>query len=299
MTINQLMCFVEVTRGLSFRRAAERLHLSQPSVSAHVHSLEQELGALLFERSGRRVRLTRAGEMLLPYAENVLVAVDDARTAVDSLYTVPRGMLRIGTTSSLVGTLVPPVVRQIQLLTPDVTVHLSVSNSEGVYRGLGSGELDLGIAYRTHEDSTLEVVRLVDDEFLLVTAPASDALSSAVIDLEHLSALPVIVLEPHTGGRLALDAALVQRGIALRIMMELSSSEAIKGMVMAGVAPGFVSRMAVGLELETGSLREVPVADLQVHHAVVALFRASRTRTGPMRAGLRALAAAYPHAFPA
>jgi len=112
MTINQLQCFVEVTRGLSFRRAADRLHLSQPSVSANVHSLETELGFPLFERSGRRVRLTRAGEMLLLYAEHVLVALDDARAAVDSLYAVPKGTLRIGTTSSLVGTLVPPVIRQ-------------------------------------------------------------------------------------------------------------------------------------------------------------------------------------------
>lgn len=293
MTLAQLASFVEIARCLSFRRAAERLHLAQPSVSAHVRELERELGARLFERLGRRVRLTEAGAALLQHAERILLDVREAREAVDALAGVARGSLALGTTASLVGTILPPVVRRLQLDAPEVSVSLSVTTSEQVIADVRRGDLDLGIAYLTHPEPTIQALPLLDDDFILVAATGHPLSHESSVPVAALDGMALIGLAPETAGRVVTDRELTRAGVRPHFLMEMSSSDAIKGMVAAGVAPAIVSRLAVERELRMGLLREVPVDGLSIHHPVVVVIR-----HGPPRivvgAALRALNAVYP-----
>jgi DNA-binding transcriptional LysR family regulator len=296
MTLAQLTSFLEVARRLSFRRAAERLHLAQPSVSAHIRELERELGAPLFERAARRVRLTYAGEVLLAHAERVLTEVDEARAAVSALGGEALGGLAIGTTSSLVGTLLPPVVRRLQLDAPRVTVRLGVGTSDEIVAGLRRGDYDLGLAYLTHAEPALRVIPVLEDEFILIVSPEHPLAVRPAIQARELHGLPLIALGAETAGRAIIDRALGDLGVRPEILMELFSSDAIKAMVGVGVAPAIVSRLAVAAELETGYIRMVPISDLRLRHSVVGLTRARGTPGAPLRAALDALRAVYPSA---
>lgn len=297
MTLAQLTSFVEIARGLSFRRAAERLHLAQPSVSAHIRALERELGTPLFDRLGRQVRLTPAGMTLLEHAERVLLELAQARATVDALAGAPHGVLALATTPSLIGTLLPPAVRQLQREAPHLTLRLSVAMSDGVVMSIRRGEADLGVAYLTHPVPALDAIRLLDDEFILVIAADESLGAPEPLSAAALATLPLIVLASGTAGRLVVDRELARHGLHPQILLEMDSSDAIKGMAMEGVAPAVVSRLAVARELATGALRAVPFSDLTLRHPVVALTRKGH-RGGAVTAGLRALRAVYPASAP-
>lgn len=293
MTLAQLASFVEIARDLSFRRAAERLHLAQPSVSAHIRELERELNTRLFERLGRRVRLTEAGTVLLEYAERILLDVREARDAVDALAGAAQGTLALGTTASLVGTILPPVVRRLQLDAPEVSLSLGVMTSEQVVADVRRGELDLGIAYLMRAEPSMQAVPLLDDAFILVVAADDPLGRDQPMSVTALNGLALIGLAPETAGRLVANRELARVGVRPHFLMEMNSSDAIKGMVAAGVAPAIVSRLAVERELRTGILREVAVDGLTMRHPVVALLRRGRPR-GAVAAALRAMNAVYP-----
>jgi len=297
MTIAQLVSFAAVAHRLSFRGAAEHLNMAQPSVSAHIHSLEQELGVELFERTGRRVRLTEAGLALVPYAEHILTSVEDARAAILSLNETPRGTLALATTPSLVGTVVPPIVRRLQIDAPHVQLRLTVSVSGTVLENVRRGDADLGIAYLTHTDPAIRTMPVVNDEFILIVSPDHPLVKQSGISIRRLHGMPIIGLGTGTAGRVAVDRALNERDIHPEILMEIESSDAIKGMVAAGVAPALVSRQAVAAELQAGTVRPIPFTDATIHHPIVAHMRASRAMRGSLLAGLRALQAVYPQAL--
>jgi DNA-binding transcriptional LysR family regulator len=293
MTLAQLTSFVEIARRLSFRRAAEYLRLAQPSVSAHIRDLERELGVPLFERLGRRVRLTEAGLALLPHAEHILISVDDARAAVEAVSAVPQGMLALGTTPSLVGTLVPPIVHRLQVDAPHVQLRLTISVSDTVVDEVHRGDVDLGIAYLARSEPSVTSARILDDEFILIVAPGHPLAHRDAISIHDLEHIPIIGLQTGTVGYKVVDRELTQRSIHPEILMEMESSDAIKGMVAAGVAPAIVSRQAVNTELRTGIVHHVPFSDATIRHPIVALTRSTRAITGPLLAGLRAIHAVY------
>jgi DNA-binding transcriptional LysR family regulator len=188
--IRQLQYFLAVAEELHFGRAAARLHIVQSAVSQQLRGLERELGVDLFERTTRTVRLTEAGQRLVPYAERVMAELDRARVAVDDLRTQRSSTVRLGTSTGL-GTRLDAVLEHFARLAPDAHLQLATATASVRIRQVRSGELDAALLRGEHLDTGLQLLPVWTDA-LVAAIPAHHHLADRDrIDLAALSGLPV------------------------------------------------------------------------------------------------------------
>ncbi len=257
MDFPRLTIFQAVARHLSFSKAAEELQLSQPAVSKHIKQLEAELGARLFQRTGRRVELTEAGRLVLDYAQRLSFLSDEMRRALSELEGVQRGYLRLGASSTPGLYLVPDLLARFRREFPGVETTLVISNSADVARRVGMGEIDIGFVGAVPQLPGLLVRNFADDEIVLIV-PAGHALTRRrKFAPEFLTPEVLIVREPGSATRQIAEANLARLGVSPRQVMEMSGSEAVKRVVAAGLGIAFISRHAIALEVAQ-KLVEVP-----------------------------------------
>ena len=174
MELHQLAYFVAVAEEGNFTRAAERLHVAQPGVSAQVRRLERELGQELLDRSGRTVRLTDVGAAALPHARAALAAVQGVREAVDELAGLVRGQVAIGAVTSAGPVGLPDLLAGFHERYPAVEITLSEANSDTMLAALREGRLDLAVVgLATDPPAGIATQVLIDEPFLAVTAPSA------------------------------------------------------------------------------------------------------------------------------
>ena len=172
INLNQLRVFVAVARLGNFTRAAERLRLSQPSMSLHIRQLEQDLGVRLFDRSTRSVALTRAGEDFLPTAERLLDDVKSAVASVADLAARRRGRVVVAVLPSVAAELLPRAIAALHARHPDITVSLRDDVAELIPARVRSGEVDFGLGAIDSIDADIAGSPLVSDELIAVFPPS-------------------------------------------------------------------------------------------------------------------------------
>jgi DNA-binding transcriptional LysR family regulator len=245
MELHQLEYFVAVVEEASFTRAAARVHVAQPGVSAQVRRLEAELGQQLLDRSGRSVRLTEVGTAVLPFARAALRAVSDARQAVDQLAGLVRGQVAVGMVSGCSVQVLPELLAEFRSRYPGVSVTLSEDASDRLVEFLRDGRLDLALigsaggAVRGIETAT------VADEALVAAAGEDDPLAAAseddplaarsVVSLDDLRDQPLVSLPRGTGVRAAFDAACATAGFEPRIVLEASALPMVARLAAMGL----------------------------------------------------------------
>jgi LysR family transcriptional regulator, low CO2-responsive transcriptional regulator len=220
VTFRQLRVFTEVAKHLSFSRAAEALHLSPPAVTMQVKELEGHVGLPLFERQGKQVQLTMAGEYFIVYAKRLMSTLKDAENVMARFKRVETGVLTIG-----------------------------------LLDRLHSNEIDLAVMGRPPREYALRSEPFAGHPMVFVCTPGHPLLSVGHPPLEALVHYPLIVRELGSEVRHALDTYLRERRLAPRIAMEIPSNETIKASVMAGLGIGFLSLHAVAAELRGGQLQ--------------------------------------------
>jgi DNA-binding transcriptional LysR family regulator len=276
MDFPRLSVFLAVARHLNFRRAAETLHLSQPAVSKHIHLLEAELGLALFERRGNRVALTEAGRMLQDYGQRVSMLTDEIRRALAELQGLQRGGLRIGASTTPGLYLLPERLARFRVDHPGVETQLVIGNSADISRRVASGELDLGFVGALPDAGGLQVRPFAEDEVVLIAPPRHPLARRAAGKATGLAALAQetwIMREAGSGTREVALAGLAEQGITPARTMELSGCEAVKRAVAAGLGVGFVSRQAIGLEVEHGLLTVVDEPELRFRRLLYLITR--------------------------
>lgn len=149
MDVRDLEIFLSVAKYLNYTRAAEQVNLSQPRVSVRMCELEKDLGSKLFEQLSKRIALTEAGQLLMPYAMRVIAAVDDARHAVEELQGLERGSLRIGASTTPGMYLIPGTIASFKQRYPKINVHLAVKDTRQIEEGIIRNEFDFGFVGRT------------------------------------------------------------------------------------------------------------------------------------------------------
>ncbi|HEX7084571.1 MAG TPA: LysR family transcriptional regulator [Gaiellaceae bacterium] len=245
MDERRLNVFVEVARRLSFAGAARTLRLSQPSVSAHVAALERELGAQLFERTTRRVRLTAAGEALLARAETLLRDHAEARRAVAAADERIDGNLTVAASLTIGGYVLPAALARLVAAHPALQVRVTIQNTEQVVRALSEGRADVGFVEGGLVSPGVVLHPLREDE-LVVIAPAGHPFAGLrEVPLEELARAPFVLREEGSGTRQVAETHLRAAGFdpaGLRVVAELSSIDAIKACVAAGLGVSIVSR---------------------------------------------------------
>jgi DNA-binding transcriptional LysR family regulator len=259
VTFRQLRVFTEVARQLSFARAAEALHLSPPAVTMQVKELEAQIGLPLFERSGRAVSLSTAGEYYLVYAKRLLATLKDAEDAMARFRRLETGLLTIGLVSTA-KYFVPRLLARFRQEHPGVDVRLQVSqNREQLLELLHANECDLAVMGRPPKEMATRAEPFAPHPLVFVAPPDHPVLRLGHPPAEALAPYPFIVREPGSGTRSAMDAFFREHRMEPRLQMELASNETIKQSVMAGMGLSFLSLHTVGLELRSGLLAWVEV----------------------------------------
>ncbi|MGV0838272.1 LysR family transcriptional regulator [Mycolicibacterium thermoresistibile] len=243
MELRQLEYFVAVAEESNFTRAAHRLHIAQPGVSAQIRRLERELGQPLLDRSRRTVRLTAAGAAVLPHARTALSAVAAARSAVDDLTGLLRGVVSIGTVTSHSVDL-PALLAEFHTEHPKVEVTLGIDSSDALMDNARSGRLDAAIVSIGPDEQPegLEI-HLITEEFIDAAVARSDDLANRDrIPLAELADRPVITLPRGAGIRRRFDQACAHAGVAPRIAFEAATPQAVADLAERGLGVAIVPR---------------------------------------------------------
>jgi DNA-binding transcriptional LysR family regulator len=259
VTLRQLNVFEAVARQLSYTRAAETLHLSQPAVSMQIRQLEDEVGLELFEKLGKKIQLTEAGRELFHYSQAINRQLREAEEVLESLKGLNRGRLKVAVAST-VNYFAPRLMAAFSRRHPGVSVHLDVTNREALVRLLNANEADLVLMGQPPESLELESEPFMDNP-LVVIAPSNHPLvAEKNVPLERITEELFLMREPGSGTRQAMERFFDDHGLSLRRGMEMTRNEAIKQGVRAGLGLGVVSTHTIELELET---RRLAVLDVE------------------------------------
>ena len=259
VTLRQLRTFKTVADVTSFSLAAQRLKLSQPSVSYQVKELEEALGLPLLDRLGKRVQLTEAGSLLYGYARRMLDTLDEATVAIEEMRGIQRGSLRVGASTTVGIYLLPAALGGFKKLHPGLVISLEIGTRARVQELVRNNQLDLAVVGPASKDPELAVVPFLSDE-LVVVAPAGHPLAAKRgLTLKDLTREPFIMRESTSGSRWSLEKEARKAGARLVAAMELGSNGAIKHAVESGLGLAVISRYAIALELSSGRLVELKV----------------------------------------
>jgi len=282
MDLRQLEIFVKVAELGSFSRAAEALHLTQPTVSERIRTLEDELGVRLLDRLGRGAAVTRAGELLVSYAGRMLALQREARQALDSFQGKMSGGLLVGASTIPGEYVLPPLIGRFKDKYPEIFITLLIGDSQAVVGWVVEGKAELGVVGARLPHRAVEYRELMPDEEVVVV-PAGHAWHGRTqVTLEELRAEPLLIRERGSGTRAALEAALAGADLGLdafRIVGEMGSTQAIKQAVKAGVGISVLSRRAVEEECRHGLLWGLRVKDLNVTRAFHVVTHKDRSRS--------------------
>jgi DNA-binding transcriptional LysR family regulator len=249
MEERRLSVFATVARLLNFSDAAQALHLSQPAVSQQVASLEAELGAKLFERSTRRVRLTAAGAALLTRSDSLLREFADAKRAVAAAEGRIAGDLRIATSLTIGGYVLPPALAELARRHPEVRSQITIQNTEQVVGSLRAGRADLGfVEGEPVADAAIDFRPIRQDELVVIAPTAHRFAAMKEIPVTELEHEPFVLRERGSGTRQVAELYMGTAGVdvgALRVVAELSGIDAIKAAVGAGLGVSIISDSAV------------------------------------------------------
>lgn len=258
MEFRQLITFRAVAEHLSFTRAAEALRYAQSSVTAQIQALEEELGAPLFERLGKRVVLNPAGQRFLQYSERLLRLADEARLAVQT-GDEPTGQLTIGAPESLCTYRLPPVLRQFRARFPRVQLIFRPGLCSEMRRTIGDGSFDAVFTLEPPVQQPNLLVRpLVPEPMCVITQPDHRLTRLARVGPRDLEGEPALVTEAGCSYREHFETALSAAGVRVTTTLEFGSVEAIKQCVMAGLGIATLPAMTVAAEVAQGRLAVLP-----------------------------------------
>jgi DNA-binding transcriptional LysR family regulator len=280
--LHRLRTFQALSETVHFRHAAERLGITQSAVSQQIASLEKELGATLFERIGRRVYLTPAGEVLAREAVKVLSTVSRAREALGAVSKGDAGRLRVGASTTPGIYLLPEVLGRFRADFPLVELDFRIANSSRIEALAVANEFDLGVCgFRPTHEERFEV-ELGEDRIVPVAAPTLIG-QTRRIRPGDLARWPLVAREPGSATRSAVERSLASLGVELVPAFELPSPEALVRAAEAGLGYAFVSARSAAEGIETGRLVELRVQGLEVRRGLFAVYNRDKHVTPPMR----------------
>jgi DNA-binding transcriptional LysR family regulator len=283
MTIRQLEVFLGVAQAKSFSRAAERIHLSQPTLSEHMRELEEELGVRLFVRHPRSVSLTEAGRIFGDYATRVVATLAAGRQALAELNGLQQGSLVVGASTTPGTYVLPALIARFRDAYPGITVALRIANSRIVEERVRDGDVDVAVigGHMLGPGERCVAAGIVDELRLIVSAkhPIGATISRAKLSRERL-----LIREEGSATRQVTERALREAGITVRPAMELDHTETIKRAVLAGLGIAFVSRYAIEDEVQSSRLRVVAVEKMKIRRH----FHVIHDERRPLSASARA-----------
>jgi Transcriptional regulator len=264
--LRHLRYFLAVAELRHFTRAAGKLNVTQPTLSHQIRQLEGQLDLALFDRFGRRVKLTAAGEVLLPHARRVLRELDAAQSALGELHGLKRGELKVGIVQTVNACVIPEIVARFSAAHPGIKVACSELAVEEIETGLENGRLDLGISFIPPTRKLLVGEELFTEELVAVVPDAHALAKRARLRVRELATQPLVLLAPKYCTRQLIDRAFAEAKAQPMVQVEMNSVESILSTVRQGRLATLLPALAL-CQRDKG-LKAIPLIDPKPQRAV-------------------------------
>jgi DNA-binding transcriptional LysR family regulator len=293
MDVPRLEAFLEVARLGSMRAAARSLHLGQPALSARIVALEDELGARVFERTKRGVRLTLAGRALVPHAERALEAIEAGRSAVSQVEQGDDGELVVAAASVINASVVPELVARFRRYHPGVHLYVHTGSPERIVELVAFGSAQLGLLREAPpaRDPRLTVTPLYEESLVLTARPEHPFVAEGPIPLTRLADATLVSFDRGSDDYEATQSMLREAGVTPYGVIEVDSVDTARRLTERGLGVAFLPSTSAVPEIEDGHLASVGVSDVApVRRRVVALERVEPSTWAPVETMRKLLA---------
>jgi len=227
MELRHVRYFLAIAETHSFTRAAERLHVTQPTLSHQIKQLEQQIGTVLFERGTKEIELTAAGKLFKPYCERVLKEIDSSMLAISELEGLMRGTLRVGVFHSFSHSVLPPILSEFALRYPGVQVTAQLVPRVDLERQLINGDLDFAISYLSDANEQIVAEPLFEEELVFIVGSMHSHAGRKSMPMRELATLPLVLLTPEFGARQFIDRYLADNGLSPHVVLDMNAVEPI------------------------------------------------------------------------
>jgi LysR family cyn operon transcriptional activator len=225
--LRHLRYFLAVAEANHFTRAAAKMHVTQPTLSHQIRQLEGQLNLPLFDRIGRRVKLTAAGELLLPHARRVVRELEAAQAALGELHGLKRGELKVGIVQTVNACVIPEIVASFSAAHPGIHITCAELAVDDIEAGLESGRLDLGISFLPATRRQLDGEKLFTEELVAVVSTDHPLAGRRQLRVRDLATQPLVLLAPKYCTRQLIDRAFAKAGVQPDVRVEMNSVESI------------------------------------------------------------------------
>jgi DNA-binding transcriptional LysR family regulator len=261
MNLNRLRVFDTVARLQSFSRASKALYLTQPGISKHIKQLEEYYGTRLFDRLGKRVALTQAGEILFQTTQIMFKLVDESKLKIDDLKEMTGGKISIGASFTAGIYFVPAIISRFNRCYPKVDIHMDIYLSQCIAEKVLANELDIGFIGAPYDDDRLVIKTLREDKLMLIIPSDHLWKDRKAIRLSELVDQPLILSNKGSGTRTVVEKRLAQANVRIENRIEFGNTEAVKKAVSAGLGISILSEAAVQNDAALGRIKTINILD--------------------------------------
>lgn len=283
MDLRRLEIFCKLMETRSFSRTAEEISIRQPTVSGHIKTLEEELGARLFDRHGREVLPTSAAEVLFGYAQRILQLRTEAVYALDQFMKRVSGQLKLGGSTIPGGYILPVIMGKFHQQYKEAYLSLILDDTTGIVNRVLDGEIEIGVVGAQLSHENLDYRPMVEDEMVLIAPPDHPlARAGTLQNVRDLTQTLFIIREKGSGTRTTMLAALKNHGLEpedLNVIAEMGSTEAVRQAVKAGLGVSILSRIAVADDIKFNLIKDIKVPGLNLKRLFYIVIHKKRTRS--------------------
>jgi LysR family transcriptional regulator, transcriptional activator of the cysJI operon len=281
--IESLKVFCDLAETESFTKAAQMNGVTQSAVSQQISSLERQFKSLLIERSKKKFRLTREGQVLYDYSKQIIQTFDGLHSKLQEIKDIVSGNIRVATIYSIGLHDLPPYIKRFLKDYPTVNVHVEYRRSNQVYEDVLGNVVDLGLVAFPSKDSKLEIVSLKKDPLVLVCHPQHPLAKNKSAKLKAIAGQKFIAFEPDIPTRKALDKILKENNVEVRTVMEFDNIETVKRAVEIDAGVSIVPQSTVGQEVSKQTLAAITVDDADIFRPLAVIYKKNKVLSPAMR----------------
>ena len=291
MQIESLKVFCDLAETESFTKAAQINHVTQSAVSQQISSLERQFKSLLIERSKKKFRLTREGQVLYDYSKQIIQTYDALFSRLQEIKDIVSGTIRVATIYSIGLHDLPPYLKKFLKAYPTVNVHVEYRRSNQVYDDVLGNVVDLGLVAYPVRDSKLEIVSLRKDMMVLICHPQHPLARGKSVKLREISGQKFIGFEPDIPTRRAIDKILKESSVTVQHVMEFDNIETVKRAVEIDAGIAIVPHGTITQEVSKQTLAEIKIEDEEFYRPLAAIHKKNKVLSPAMKQFLNVLKA--------
>jgi DNA-binding transcriptional LysR family regulator len=275
--------FCDLAETESFTKAAQINSVTQSAVSQQISSLERLFKSLLIERSKKKFRLTREGQVLYDFSKQIIGSYDSLHHKLQEIKNVISGTVRVATIYSIGLHDLPPYLKRFLKSYPTVNVHVEYRRANEVYDDVVSNVVDLGLVAYPQRDGRIDVIQLRKEPMVLAVSPHHPFAKAKSLKLKDLQGQKFVGFQTDVPTRKAIDKQLKEAGVTVQYVMEFDNIETVKRAVEIEAGIAIAPRSTIALEVSKGSLEEVPIEDADLNRPLAAIYKKGKVLSPAMK----------------